>query len=45
MAYESVLTYPAMSSISGSSKLDSFRDGWLVAVELLICGVLPQGLV
>ncbi len=27
----------------GSSNFYSFRDGWLVAVELLLCGVLPGG--
>ena len=31
--------------MSGSSNLDGFRDGWLLAVELLLCGVLPLGLV
>ena len=30
---------------SGSSNLDSFRDGWWVAIQLLLCGVLPPGLV
>ena len=34
-----------VSHLSGSSNLDSFRDGWLVAVQLLLCGVLPPGLV
>ena len=29
----------------GSSNLDSFCDGWQVAVQLLLCGVLPPGLV
>ena len=28
-----------------SSNLDSFRDGWLAAVQLLLCRVLPPGLV
>ncbi len=27
--------------MSGSSNLDSFRDGWKVAVQLLLCRVLP----
>ena len=30
--------------MSGSSNLDIFRDGWLVAVQLLFSGVLPIGL-
>ena len=29
----------------GSSNFDSFRDVWRVAVQLLVCEVLPQGLV
>ena len=28
-----------------SSNLDGFHDGWLVAIQLLFCGVLPPGLV
>ena len=44
VAYEFVLTSPAMSYISGSSYLDSFRDGWSVAVQLLLCRVLSPGL-
>ena len=32
-----------MSCISVSSNLDSFRDGWDVVVQLLLCGVLPAG--
>ncbi len=31
--------------MSGPSNFDSFRDGWLVSVQLLLCGVLPPGLV
>ena len=31
--------------MSGSSNLDSFHNGWLEAVQLLLCGVLPPGLV
>ena len=31
--------------MSGSSNLDSFRNGRQVAVELVSCGVLPPGLV
>ena len=36
---------PYFSSMSGSSNFDSFRDGGSVAVQLLLCGVLPPGLV
>ena len=39
IAYEFVLTSPAVFRMSGSSNLDSFRDGWLVDVQLLLCGV------
>ena len=45
ITYELVPTSPAVSCISGSSNFDSFRDGWLVAVQLLLCGVLSLGLV
>ena len=45
IAYEFVLTSPAVSRMSGSSNLDSFRDGWLVAVQLLFCRVLLPRLV
>ena len=45
IAYEIVLTSPAVSRMSGSSNLESFRDGWQVAVLLLFCGVFPPGLV
>ena len=31
--------------MSGSSNLDSFRDGWWMAVQLLLCGVEHPGLV
>ena len=34
-----------VSCMSGSSNLDSFRDGRQVAVQLVPCGVLPAGLV
>ncbi len=37
-------TSPAVSHMSGSSNLDSFHDGWWVAVQLLFCRVLPPGL-
>ena len=43
--YDLVLISSAVSRISGSSNFDSFRDGWLVAVQLLLCGMLPPGLV
>ena len=33
------------SHIPGSSNLDSFRDGWLVSVQLLLYRLLPPGLV
>ena len=44
ITYKPVPTSPAVSCMSGLSNLDSFRDGWLVAVQLLLCGVLPPGL-
>ena len=40
IAYKFVLNSPAVPRISGSSNFDSFRDEWLVAVQLLFCGVL-----
>ena len=45
VAYEFVPTFPAVSRMFRSSNLNSFRDGCLVAVQLLFCGVLPPGLV
>ena len=45
ITYKPVPTSPAVSRMSGSSNLDSFRDGWLVAEQLLLCEVLPPGLV
>ena len=36
---------PAVSCMSGSSNLNSFRDRRQVAVQLVTCGVLPLGLV
>ena len=45
ITYELVPTSLAVFCRSGSSKFDSFRDGWLVAVQLLLCGVLLPGLV
>ena len=43
--FEFVPTSPAVSCMSRSSNLNSFRDGWWVAVQLLLCGCLPSGLV
>ena len=37
--------FPVVSRIFGWSNVDSFRDGWQVAIQLLLCGVLPPGLV
>ena len=45
ITYEFVLTSPATSYKIVSSNLDSFRDRWLVAVQLLRCGILPPGFV
>ena len=45
ITYEILPTSPAVSCMSGSSNLDSFHDGWKLAVQLLLCGVLPSGLV
>ena len=45
ITYEFVLAFPAVSYMSGSSSLDSFRDGRQVAVQLVPCGVLLPGLV
>ena len=39
IAYEFILTSPAVSWMSGSCNLDGFHDGWLVAAHLLFCGV------
>ena len=44
IAYEFVLASPAMSCKS-LSNLDGFRDGWLVALQLLFCWLLPSGFV
>ena len=41
ITYEFVLTSPEVYHMSGSFNFDSFRDGWLVAVQQLFCGVLP----
>ena len=45
VTYEFISTSLAVSRMSGLSNLDSFHDGWKVAVQLLLCGVLPPGLV
>ena len=45
VTYEFVPTPSVESRMSGSPNLDSFRDGWLVPLQLLLCGVLPPGLV
>ena len=42
---EFVAISPAGFRMSASSNLDNFRDGWLVAVQQLLCGVLFAGLV
>ena len=45
ITYELIPASPAVSCMSGSSNLNSFRDRRQVAVQLLSCGVLPPGLV
>ena len=45
ITYEFVPASPAVSCMSGSSNLNSFRDGRQVAVQLVSCGVLPPRLV
>ena len=45
ITYEFVPTFPAVSFMSGSSNLDSFRDRWSVAMQVLFCGVLRPGTV
>ena len=37
--------HPYFSSMSESSNFDSLHDGWKVSVQLLLCGLLPPGLV
>ena len=44
ITYELVRTSPAVTHMSGSCKFDSSRDQWCVAVQLLLCRVLPPGL-
>ena len=43
IAYE-LLTTLAVSCVSGSFNVDSFRDGWKMAIQLLFCGVLHPGI-
>ena len=43
ITYDLVTASPAVSCMSGSSNLDSFRDGRQVAVWLVLCGVLLPG--
>ena len=45
ITYELVLASPAVTSMSASPNLDTFRGGRQVAVQLIPCGVLPPGLV
>ena len=45
ISYEFVSASPAVSCMSGSSNLNSFRERRQVAVQLVSCGVLPPGLV
>ena len=45
ITYEFVHASPAVSCMSGSSNLNSFRDRRQEAVQLVSCGVLPTGLV
>ena len=45
ITYELVPASPAVSCMSGSSNLDSSRDGRQVTAQLLPCGLLPPGLV
>ena len=43
--YELISTSSTVSRMSGSSNFDSLHDGWLVAIHLLLCKVLPSGLI
>ena len=45
ISYEFISASPAVSCMSGSSNLKSFRDRGQVAVQLVSCGVLLPGLV
>ena len=43
ITYELVSASPGVSCVSGSSSLDNFRDGRQMAVQLVLCWVLPPG--
>ena len=43
IAYKLVLTSPLESCMSSSSNMDNFRDGCLMALQLLFCGVFRLG--
>ena len=45
ISYEFISASPAMSCMSGSPNLNSFRDRGQVAVQLVSCGVLLPGLI
>ena len=45
IAYEFVLTSPAVTNVSSLSNLDGFQDGWLVTIQLQFCWVLPPAFV
>ena len=45
ITYELVPNSSAVSPMSSSSNFDGFRDGWSVGIQLLLCGMLPPGLV
>ena len=44
ITYELIPTSPTVSCMSASFNFDSFRDGLLVAVQMLLCRMLPPGL-
>ena len=44
ITYKLVPASPAVSCMSSSSNLDCFRDGRQLAVQLVLCGMLPPGL-
>ena len=45
ITYEPVPSSPVVPHMSGLSNFDIFRDGCQEALQLLLCGVLPPGLV
>ena len=45
VTYEFISTSPAVSRMSASSNLDRFPNGWKLAIQQLLCGVLPPWLV